>query len=84
MVLGMVGLVLSSVPWGKCQFVDQERVFAQDIRVQVCGLERLTPSNESPVRRCRGITVTSSISQRKATSVGMSPGLSGRAIVRTW
>ena len=32
--------------------------------------------------RCRGITVTSSISHRKAASEGLSPGVRGAAIAR--
>jgi len=42
---------------------------------------QLTPSKSSPSSRWRGITVTSSISQRKATSGGVNPGGSGNAIV---
>lgn len=50
-----------------------------------CGRDmwgRLTPSNSSLSSRCRGMTVTSSISQRKAISAGTRPGGSGRAMVR--
>jgi len=49
-----------------------------DVRFHV---GRLTPSSSRPSRRWRGITVTSSISQRKATSVGMRPGLRGKAML---
>lgn len=41
----------------------------------------LTPSNCSPSSRCRGMTVTSSISQRKAVSGGVRPTGRGSAIV---
>lgn len=34
----------------------------------------LTPSNSRESSRCRGITVTSSISHRKPTSFGVRPG----------
>jgi hypothetical protein len=44
--------------------------------------EYLTPSNSSESRRWRGMTVTSSISQRKPTSLGVRPGGRGRAITR--
>jgi hypothetical protein len=42
---------------------------------------RLTPNSSRPWSFCRGITVTSSISQRKPTSLGVSPGGRGRAIL---
>lgn len=38
---------------------------------------RLTPNNSRPARRWRGITVTDSISQRKATSEALRPALNG-------
>jgi hypothetical protein len=41
---------------------------------------QLTPSNCKLSSLCRGITVTSSISQRNATSDGINPGGKGRAI----
>ena len=40
----------------------------------------LTVRSERDSKRCRGTTVTSSISQRKATSVGVKPGARGNAI----
>lgn len=40
----------------------------------------LTPSNSRPSRRCRGTTVTSSISARKAISAGTMPRGKGKAI----
>ena len=40
----------------------------------------LTPSSSSLSSLCRGITVTSSISHRKPTSLGTRPGGRGRAI----
>jgi hypothetical protein len=43
---------------------------------------RLTPNRSSLSSRWRGMTVTISISQRKATSEGVKPGGSGRAICR--
>jgi hypothetical protein len=45
-----------------------------------CGGVQLTPSSCSASRRCRGITVTNSISQRNATSGGDRPGGRGNAI----
>ena len=44
------------------------------------GAGRLTPSKSRRSRRWRGSTVTSSISQRKAISVGRRPGGCGKAI----
>lgn len=41
----------------------------------------LTPRSSRPSSRCRGMTVTSSISQRKATSEGESPGGRGNAMM---
>lgn len=41
----------------------------------------LTPRSSSPSSRCRGTTVTSSISQRKATSGGVKPGGKGDAMM---
>ena len=45
------------------------------------GGAQLTPRRLSPSSLWRGITVTISISQMKATSGGVSPGGSGSAIV---
>lgn len=59
-------------------------IYAFVIERLLCrGLGRfsLTPSSSSPSSLWRGITVTSSISQRKPTSLGVRPGGSGRAIV---
>ena len=42
----------------------------------------LTPSRLRLSSRCRGTTVTISISHRKATSIGVSPGARGNAIFR--
>ena len=42
----------------------------------------LTPKSSRASRRWRGITVTCSISQRKPTSLGVSPGGRGRAMLR--
>lgn len=51
---------------------------------QSCGTltAQLTPSNCRLSSRCRGITVTSSISHRKAISDGRRPAGNGNAIVR--
>jgi hypothetical protein len=51
-----------------------------DIEYEVGGVQ-LTPRSCSASSRCRGITVTSSISQRNATSGGVKPGGRGNAIV---
>lgn len=54
-------------------------------RVELRERERIeggTPSRFSPSSRCRGITVTCSISHRNAISAGVRPGVSGAAIVR--
>lgn len=40
-----------------------------------------TPRSSSPPSLCRGMTVTSSISHRKAISGGVSPGGRGNAII---
>lgn len=42
---------------------------------------QLTPSRLSPSSRWRGMTVTISISQRKAVSEGVRPGGSSKAMV---
>lgn len=42
-----------------------------------------TPSNSSPSSLWRGMTLTSSISQRKAVSAGVSPGGRGNAMFMT-
>lgn len=42
---------------------------------------QLTASSSSPSSRWRGITVTISISHRKAVSGGVKPGGSGKAIM---
>jgi len=54
--------------------VDNVRVESQTSWAQ------LTPSSSSPSSRCRGMTVTISISQRKAISGGVKPGGNGKAI----
>jgi hypothetical protein len=43
---------------------------------------QLTPSNCRPSSLCRGITVTSSISHKNATSEGVNPGGKGNAMIR--
>jgi hypothetical protein len=48
-----------------------------------CGRGRRTPSNARASSRCRGMTVTSSISHRNAISGGVSPGGRGSAIAAT-
>jgi len=57
----------------------------RDVHQEVVGVGvqvgRLTPSSSRDSRRWRGITFTSSISQRNATSVGRRPGRRGSAIV---
>lgn len=45
------------------------------------GLEWLTERSSMLSRRCRGTTVTSSISHRKATSEGTRPNGRGKAMV---
>lgn len=50
-----------------------------DVSVVLTG-ELVTPSSSSESRRWRGITVTISISHRKATSAGVRPGFSGNAM----
>ncbi len=43
--------------------------------------QELTPRRLRLSRRCRGTTVTISISQRKATSIGVRPACRGNAMV---
>lgn len=50
-------------------------------RMRVWRGPELTPRRLRLSKRCRGTTVTISISQRKATSMGVRPGCKGSAIV---
>lgn len=85
---GATGPWRMSIPWRLCRYMCSSRG-SQAIYVRVVGhaqgaSRRLTPSNSSPSSRCRGTTVTVSISQRKATSGGVKPGGKGSAMKGFW
>lgn len=82
---GAIGPCRTSIPRRLCRYMQCSRG-SQAIYIRVAGHAQgvsrpLTPSNSSPSSRCRGTTVTVSISQRKATSGGVKPDGKGSAIM---
>jgi len=69
---------------GPCKSSEPQVIHSASRQVIMAGCwrGRHTPRSSSPSSLCRGMTVTSSISQRNAISGGVSPGGRGNAMLR--